>query len=195
MGGGGLMWTRQWTFGFYKKREMFWLFEELLVSQGLCFVEMVTHDVVRAEVLYNTAGGLMWFRRGISAWLLRNFGSHKMQGTGLLVRRLSVNTNGIQRQLLKIDKFNHTWKSSKTATLKWDLMFTQWWGSRLRSPRMRRRVVQYIWSSVSGKPIAPFSVWRVTPKRRRHLPKHPVLQPDRPYSWVASVYSYPLITV
>jgi hypothetical protein len=44
---------------------------------------MVT-DVIRTEVLYNTAGGLMWFRRGISAWLLRNFGSHKMRGIDLL---------------------------------------------------------------------------------------------------------------
>jgi len=39
-----------------------------------------------------------------------------MRGIDLLVRRLVVNTSGIQRQLLKIDKLNHTWKSSKTAT-------------------------------------------------------------------------------
>jgi hypothetical protein len=156
--GGGLMWTRQWTFGFHTTREMFWLFEEILVSQGWCFVEMVTYDVVTTEVLCNTAGGLVWFRRGISAWLLRNFGSHKMRGIDLLVRRLAVSTSGIQRQLLKIDKFNHTWKSSKTATRKWDLMFTPRWGSRLQSPRMWRLVVRYTWSSVSGKPVAPFSV-------------------------------------
>ena len=84
-------------------------------------MEIVTYDVVRTEVLYNTAGGLMWFRREISVWLLRNFGSHKMRGTDLLVRRLSVNTSGIQRQLLKIDKFNHTWKSSKNTQVRFNM--------------------------------------------------------------------------
>jgi hypothetical protein len=156
---------------------------------------MVTYDVVRTEVLYNTAEGLMWFRRGFSAWLLRNFGSHKTRGTDILVRRLSVNTSGIQRQLLKIDKFNHTWKSSKTATLKWNLTFTRRWGSRLRSARMCRRVVQYIWSSASGKPVARFRCSRLPRNVGAHLPNHTVLQPERPYSWLASIYSYPLIEV
>lgn len=81
-------------------------------------MEMVTYDMVRTEVSYNTAGGLMWLRRGIGAWLLRNFVSHKMRGIDLLLRRLIANTSGIQRQLPKIDKLNHTWKFSKTAAFK-----------------------------------------------------------------------------
>jgi len=51
-------------------REMCRLFEEILVSQVWCFVEMVTYEVVTTEVLYNTAGGLVWFRRGFSVLLL-----------------------------------------------------------------------------------------------------------------------------
>ena len=152
----GLVWTWQRTFGFCKAREISWLAEELLVSQGLCFVEMVTYDVVRTEVLCNIPIGFIWLGIGTSGWLLLNFGFHKMRGKDLLARHLALNTRGIQCQLLKIGKFTYTWKFSKTATRKWHLMFTRRWASRSRSSGIWRRVVQYMGSSVSGKPVANF---------------------------------------
>jgi hypothetical protein len=40
---GGLLWMRQWTFGFHKMREISWLAEELLASQnGLCSMELIS---------------------------------------------------------------------------------------------------------------------------------------------------------
>jgi len=40
---GGLLWTRWWTFGFYKRRRIFWLAEWLLASQeGFCSTELVS---------------------------------------------------------------------------------------------------------------------------------------------------------
>jgi hypothetical protein len=47
--GGGLLWVRQWTFGFHKMRGISWVAEELSASQGgLCSMKLVTTEVAMA---------------------------------------------------------------------------------------------------------------------------------------------------
>jgi hypothetical protein len=53
---GGLLWTRSWTFGYRKRREISWRAEWLLACQGwLCSMELVSSEHINRQSINSGA--------------------------------------------------------------------------------------------------------------------------------------------
>jgi hypothetical protein len=68
----GLLWTRLWTFGFYKKLGISWLAEWLLAPQeGLCSIETCT-CLARSKNLFNASKIKLWIMRHFTVFPIEN---------------------------------------------------------------------------------------------------------------------------
>jgi hypothetical protein len=69
---GGLMWTRQWTFGFHKRRGISWVAEWLLASQKVVRTMEGDYRWVNIWITdINGGSGLFWvsWRNGGKPWI------------------------------------------------------------------------------------------------------------------------------